>query len=303
MAFCGYLKQSTSATIKFGPFVDASDGVTLETGLATALDNATTGIRVSKEGGNYADRNDATAPVYDEMGEYDVVLSTTDTNTLGRLRIIFEEAATCLPVWQDYVVLAANVYDSLVGGGDSLDVNASQWAGSATAGTDTAVATAPTNFADLAIASGDGRVEANVEEVGGTNVTQSGGVLAVNTLQISGDATAADNAELFFDGTGYAGGTTPLNVQVSGIDTDAISAAALSAAAVTEITDDIMAEVVETQGSYTVQQVLSVILAVLAGETSGGGTTISTPDGVATRVAATVDASNNRTAMTLTPSS
>lgn len=303
MAFVGFLKQSTSATIKFGPFVDAADGVTLETGLATALDNATTGIRVSKNGGNYADRNDATAPVYDEMGEYDVVLSTTDTNTLGRLRLVFEEAATCLPVWQDYVVLAANVYDALVGGGDTLDVNATQWAGGATAGTDTAVATAPTNFAALAIAAGDGRVEANVEEFGGANGTFAGGLPAVNMTQISGDGPAADNAESFFDGTGYAGGTTPLNVQVTGIGANVVTASALAADAVTEITDDIMAEVVETQGSYTVQQVLSIVLAVLAGETSGGGATIATPDGVSTRVAATVDASNNRTAMTLTPSS
>lgn len=32
----------------------------------------------------------------------------------------------------------------------------------------------------------------------------------VNVKQISGDATAADNCELFFDGTGYAGGTARL---------------------------------------------------------------------------------------------
>ncbi|MBK8127289.1 MAG: hypothetical protein IPK56_11515 [Elusimicrobia bacterium] len=30
-------------------------------------------------------------------------------------------------------------------------------------------------------------------------------MLLVNVAQISGDATAADNAESFFDGTGYAG--------------------------------------------------------------------------------------------------
>jgi hypothetical protein len=35
---------------------------------------------------------------------------------------------------------------------------------------------------------------------------------------------------------------------------------------------------------------------------SDSGVTIKTPNGVATRVAATVDASSNRTAMTLTPS-
>jgi hypothetical protein len=63
------------------------------------------------------------------------------------------------------------------------------------------------------------------------------------------------------------------------------------------------ATVVETQGSYTVQQAISVMLAALAGVTSSGGATFATPDGVSTRIAATTNASNERTAMTLTPSS
>jgi len=40
--------------------------------------------------------------------------------------------------------------------------------------------------------------------------------LDVNTVQISGDTTAADNAEAMFDGTGYAGGTTKLAVTATG---------------------------------------------------------------------------------------
>ena len=126
---------------------------------------------------------------------------------------------------------------------------------------------------------------------------------SVNISQISGDATAADNLELAYDGTGYAGGTTKQQVDVVSLATDVITAAALSAGAVTEITDDIMAEVIESQGSYTVQQALSICLSVLAGVTSSSGNTIATPDGVATRVAATTNGSNERTAMTLTPSS
>lgn len=124
-----------------------------------------------------------------------------------------------------------------------------------------------------------------------------------NITQIGGSPTGIANMDAFFDGTGYAGGTTKLDVNLVSAGTDAISAAALAAAAVTKITDDIMAEVVETQGSYTVQQVLSIALAVLAGQTSNSGNTIETPDGVATRVAATTNGSNERTAMTLTPSS
>lgn len=82
----------------------------------------------------------------------------------------------------------------------------------------------------------------------------------------------------------------------------AIDAASLAADAGTEIANAIKAAVVESQGNYTVQQVLSIVLAVLAGVTSSGGATLKTPNGSATRVAATIDGSNNRTAMTLTPS-
>jgi len=65
----------------------------------------------------------------------------------------------------------------------------------------------------------------------------------------------------------------------------------------------IFGKVIETNGSYTAQQVLSILLAALGGQTTNSGTTLKTPDGAATRIAATIDGNNNRTVMTLTPSS
>lgn len=70
----------------------------------------------------------------------------------------------------------------------------------------------------------------------------------------------------------------------------------------TDVAAAILASVVEAQGSYTLQQALSIILAVLAGVTADNGATLKSPNGSATRVAATIDANKNRTAMTLTPS-
>ncbi len=66
--------------------------------------------------------------------------------------------------------------------------------------------------------------------------------------------------------------------------------------------DTLFAKIIETQGNYTVQQALSVILAVLAGVTTTQGSVLKSPNGSATRVSATINASNERTAMTLTPS-
>ena len=70
----------------------------------------------------------------------------------------------------------------------------------------------------------------------------------------------------------------------------------------TALRNAIFAKVVEAQGSYTAQQALSLILSVAAGVTSTGGTVLKTPDGAVTRIAATINGSNERTAMTATPS-
>ena len=118
------LKQSTAGqVIEFGPAVDETDGVTLQTGLVSAFDNATTGIMLSKNGGTLAVRNaTVTATTYDAHGTYKVTLDATDTNTLGRLRIIYTDAATLLPIWEDCEVMPANIYDSIYGA-DTLNAD------------------------------------------------------------------------------------------------------------------------------------------------------------------------------------
>ena len=73
---------------------------------------------------------------------------------------------------------------------------------------------------------------------------------------------------------------------------------ALTAAAI----DAIFAEIVETEGSVTLAQILRTLLAVNAGEASGGDSStivFSTPDGAAVRATLTVDADGNRSGVTL----
>ncbi len=112
------LRQSTAKVISLGPFLDKTDGVTLETGLISAIDHATTGIKLSKNGGALTIRSQAvTASTYDAYGNYIVTLSTTDTNTVGTLRVQYVDAATCLPVWQDFQVVEEAVYDEVYGSG------------------------------------------------------------------------------------------------------------------------------------------------------------------------------------------
>ena len=116
-----YLKQSTAVTIKLGPFLDEDDGKTAEGSLTLSQAD----FRLSKNGGDFAQKSESSPAAHDEIGFYDVALDATDTNTLGRLLIAVHESGA-LPVWKEYMVVPANVYDSLIGGSDLLDVNTSQ---------------------------------------------------------------------------------------------------------------------------------------------------------------------------------
>ncbi len=109
------LKQSTAVVIQFGPLVDPTDAVTAKTGLVSAIDNGSTGILLSKNGGTRTIRHaTVTASTHDSDGYYKVTLDTTDTNTLGTLRVSWSSAANCLPYYRDFMVRSANVYNSLV---------------------------------------------------------------------------------------------------------------------------------------------------------------------------------------------
>ena len=112
-----WIKQSTASTIKLGPFLDDTDGKTAETGLTISQAD----IRISKNGGAFAQSNNTAGATHNENGYYDVPLNTTDTNTLGTLRVAVSESGA-LPVWQDYMVVPVNVWDSMFGA-STLNVN------------------------------------------------------------------------------------------------------------------------------------------------------------------------------------
>ncbi len=109
------VRQSTKVVIPFGPFLSSADGVTLsaDAGCVTAIDHATTGIFVSKNGGNAAVRSQpVTASVADDYGMMRVTLATGDVDTLGTAQISFAKAASYLPVWENLMVVPANIWDS-----------------------------------------------------------------------------------------------------------------------------------------------------------------------------------------------
>jgi hypothetical protein len=82
-----------------------------------------------------------------------------------------------------------------------------------------------------------GRPEVNVSHIAGSAVSTTTAQLGVNVVQISADSTAADNAESFFDGTGYAGtnNVIPTVTTVNGLAANVITAAATHSDFTTEI--------------------------------------------------------------------
>ena len=120
-----WIKQSTSIDVAIGPFLDETDGKTAETGLTLTQPD----IRLKKNGGAWAQKNAAQTLSHEEAGWYELTLDATDTNTLGQLVVAVHEAGA-LPVWREFLVVPANVYDSFVLGTDALDVSLIQWLGS-----------------------------------------------------------------------------------------------------------------------------------------------------------------------------
>jgi hypothetical protein len=209
-----WLKQSTAATVVLGPFVDSTDGVTAE----TALTISQADIRLSKNGGAFAQTNNAAGATHMENGNYSVPLDTTDTGTLGRLRVHVNESGA-LPVWLDFMVVPAHVYDGLVAGSDNLQVDTVQFNG--------------TN----ATASG-GRPEVNTTHWLGTAAATPtvAGVPEVDITHIKGFAAPSNSGgNGVLDVSVAYFGASELENDVNGYPQVALNAAGLAADAVTEI--------------------------------------------------------------------
>jgi hypothetical protein len=100
-----------------GPFLDSTDGNSQETALTITQPD----IRLSKNGASFAQKNAAGTLTHNEFGWYPVALDTTDTNTLGRLIVAIHESGA-LAAWDKFVIVPAMIYDSLIGGTDTFDV-------------------------------------------------------------------------------------------------------------------------------------------------------------------------------------
>ena len=107
-----YLRADTAATILIGPTVAIADGVTPVTDVTLA--GADHAELMKHDGTTFVDLTaDSRTLTHKEGGWYTLTLGTGDTDTEGHLTVLIMDTDKCLPVWKDFMVVNANVYDAL----------------------------------------------------------------------------------------------------------------------------------------------------------------------------------------------
>ncbi|MCX6628627.1 MAG: hypothetical protein NTW28_13470 [Candidatus Solibacter sp.] len=76
-----------------------------------------------------AGNNDMVHVTSDDAGFYDLELTAVQTNYLGRAMLAITDAANHCPVFHEFMILPAVVYDAMILGTDLFDVSVTQIAG------------------------------------------------------------------------------------------------------------------------------------------------------------------------------
>src|SRR3989304_4977613 len=134
-----YLRNNTATRITVGPFLDKTTGVDPEVALTVTACKLTlmvdTGgvptlildIAPTASGG----ANDMVHVTGDDAGFYDLELAAADVNYLGRAMLALTDAATHCPVFHEFMILPAMIYDAMVLGTDVLQADVTQLLGTA----------------------------------------------------------------------------------------------------------------------------------------------------------------------------
>lgn len=125
-----YLRTNTATRITVGPFIGV-DGLTPQTSLTVTSEHLTFVVDTggvptlvldstpTASGG----ANDLVHITGDDAGYYDLELAAANVNYLGRARLSLNNLSAHAPVFHEFMILPAMVYDSMVLGTDRLDTN------------------------------------------------------------------------------------------------------------------------------------------------------------------------------------
>ena len=128
-----FLRTNTAVIVTVGPFYDKTDGVTIETALTitneritltadTDNGSAPTNVLDNITGATSGTSNDLNYITGNDAGLMQLELSAADTNRFGRMFLSITDAANHVPVFHEFMVLPAAVYDGLVAGSNGFPV-------------------------------------------------------------------------------------------------------------------------------------------------------------------------------------
>ena len=203
------IKQATQTDVILGPFVDNTDFKSLKTayvsnssGIDIDVISAITksDITLSCSSGDGYFRHVSN-------GYYALTLSSDNTATLGPLRVTYGVNGS-LPGWEEFLVVSANVYDSLVGNTDiPTDTANAVWAS-----TTRTLTSLGTLVADV-----DSLLSANHGAgswLTGDGTGSSGGPLILGTIPVSYTLTLAPEGS----GTPIANAEVHISTQPAGLN-------------------------------------------------------------------------------------
>src|SRR3990167_4546784 len=118
-----FLRSNTAVIVTVGPFYDKTDGVTIETALTitneritltadTDAGSAPTNVLDNITGATSATANDLNYITGNDAGMMQLELAAADTNRLGRMFLSITDAANHVPVFHEFMVMPALVYDT-----------------------------------------------------------------------------------------------------------------------------------------------------------------------------------------------
>src|SRR5690349_12465468 len=249
-----FLRTNTAVIITVGPFLDKSDGVTLETALTITNEKITltadtddgsapTNILDNVTGATSGTANDLNYITGNDAGMMQLELSAANVNRLGRMFLSITDAANHVPVFHEFMVMPALVYDTFF----------------ASSGGATFPAATLASTTNITSATG-----VDITKILGTAISTpaTAGILDVNVKNIDNDAASASGTVTFPNATlasttNITAGTvtTATNVTtVNGLAAGVITAASIASDAITDAkvaADVTIASVTGAVGSVT----------------------------------------------------
>lgn len=139
-----YLRENTACRVTVGPFLDKTDGITPEVALTATNEHLTlmvdTGnvptLVLDANATASAGSNDLVHVTGDDAGFYDLELTAAQLNYLGRAMLSINYATDHCPVFHEFMILPAEIYDAMILGTDLFDVNTTQLGGTVQTGRD-----------------------------------------------------------------------------------------------------------------------------------------------------------------------